>query len=101
MHKLKVRARGAIMVPHHEAQGHTCAFVGRRWDASVNGWPSTGHVVEVPTLSPTSPHFPEYHREYMRELAQGTLWPADEATAQAAGVPFDPSFGNEVTTDAA
>lgn len=33
--------------------------------------------------------------EYRRHLRDKDLWPADQATAQAAGVPFDPSFGDD------
>jgi len=33
--------------------------------------------------------------EYRRALSDLSLWPADQATAQEAGVPFDPCFGGE------
>lgn len=36
------------------------------------------------------------HRtEYLRHLRDGDLWAADEATAAAARVPFEPDFGGE------
>lgn len=33
--------------------------------------------------------------EYRRALVDKSLWPADQATAQIAGVPFDCTFGDE------
>lgn len=31
--------------------------------------------------------------EYRQHVAEGSLWPADEATAVRCGVKFDPTFG--------
>jgi hypothetical protein len=40
------------------------------------------------------------HRAELVKAAQdGDLWPADEATAKACGVPFDPTFGGEPAAD--
>lgn len=47
-----------------------------------------GEVVTVP--------FEDQHRgEYIRAMRDGDLWPADEYTAQLAGVAFDKTFGGE------
>lgn len=48
----------------------------------------TGAVVVIPPNSP-------YLTEYKRHLRDGDLWAADQATADAAGVPFEPQFGGE------
>ncbi len=40
--------------------------------------------------------FEDDHRgEYIRALRDGSLWPADEYTAQLAGLAFDKAFGGE------
>lgn len=47
-----------------------------------------GEPVVIPTES-------EHIGEYIRHLRDKDLWPADAFTAQFAGVPFDPDFGDE------
>lgn len=100
--KLRVLARGAAMVfdlERHDAGVRR--FVGRKHDTSMGyayrdefgnekksgGWPAShgpAHPDEVP-----------YRAEYVQALKDGDLWPADEETARAAGVKFDPKFGGE------
>lgn len=41
---------------------------------------------EVVVISMTDPHI----SSYLRDVRAGSYWPADEATAQLCGVPFDP-----------
>jgi hypothetical protein len=101
---LRFRARGESLVPHYESllnQGIK-RFVGRRFDPTIGepfkddetgeerksgGFVSTGETEEVP-----------YRFEYVRECQAGCLWPADEATAKACDLKFDPSFGAPATS---
>lgn len=81
MKTLHVRAKGKALCPDYEAlEGGVLRFIGRRHDPSLRpngGWVPLDAVVEVP------------HRiEYLQELRADGLEPADEATAQAAGIPF-------------
>ena len=48
-------------------------------------------VDEVVTIAPGDPH----RAEYIKHLKAGDLWAADAATAQEAGVPFEPHFLGE------
>jgi hypothetical protein len=102
---LRVLVRGAAMVPDYEAlenpYGSTRKFIGRAHDKTLGEEfvdPETkqkgrqggfvaliGEVVEVPNRV-------EYRLHVQRHQ---DLWAADEATAQACGVAFDPSFGGE------
>ena len=107
--QLRVLARGAAMVPVHSA--HAAGqrrFVGRVYDESL-GRPytfrddrnlaQTGIAgVYVASAEPTvldQDVLGQEWFEYFHAVAQGDLWPADQATAAMCGVPFDPSFGGE------
>lgn len=99
---LNVRARGSALVPVHEA-GSTQPrrFVGRAFDASLGqagGWPFSAEPVTVPLFPPSHEHYLEAWHFYYRALKDKELWPADEATAKACGIEFDPSFGGEYST---
>lgn len=100
--KLKVLPRGAVLAPHFESiLAGAKRFIGRQWDAKHGpggGWEPNAdpkHPVEVPTLPEADAAFRELWSEYAREVREGTLWPADKATADACGVQFDKSFGGE------
>ena len=98
---LRVLARGRSLVPDYErAQndkrnafvGWSCQAAGAEMRDEQTGQTVTqavfvkkiGVVCEVPLRA-----------EYLRELRDGCLWPADLATAQLANVKFDPAFGGE------
>lgn len=81
INKLKVFPEGDALVPDYEAleQGKL-RFVGRIRIAAegINGgWIPKVEPVEVP-----------FRLEYIQELKAGTLAPADEETARAAGIDF-------------
>lgn len=99
--KLRVLARGTALVPDYEKQQHdkrnafvgwTCSAIGPEFKDPETG--STmrhagfvkriGHVAELPVRA-----------EYLRELRDKCLWPADLATAQLANVAFDAAYGGE------
>lgn len=102
---LRVLARGTALVPNYELAsaekrngfiGWSCQPIGpefvdpetkqtRRHAGFVK---RIGHVVEVPARA-----------EYLRELRDGCLWPADQATARLANVQFDPAYGGEHTEE--
>jgi hypothetical protein len=108
--KLRVLPRGTGMVPDYESQ-MVRRFHGWRHD------PTLGHDVPITKgmqpardgsvtqksgafvkLEATRPeHVIELPvtTEYLRHLREGSLWPADEATAQEAQCPYDPAFGGE------
>lgn len=96
---LRVRRKGTAMVPHYEAHPQVRRFHGWKHDPTAGeefvnhetqkrqmGGAFVGHDedIEVPDTV-----------EYRRHLRDGDLWPADAETAQAAGVPFDPAFGEQ------
>jgi hypothetical protein len=102
---LRVLARGTAQVPNYEALDsginaritHVCLPLGpefkddesltmKRHAAFVK---YVGKVLTVPDRA-----------EYRRHLRDGDLWPADQETAAACGVPFDPDFGGEHDHDA-
>jgi len=81
-----------------------------------HGWeekPMTGEVYQNPVTGKDAKHSTYVKKcavielpvttEYLRAIkgdprsgaASADLWPADQATAQLAGVPFDPDFGGE------
>lgn len=80
---LRVFAAGDAMVSNLEAEeAGARRYIGRRYDGEgPNGegrWVPTGEVVEVP-----------YRAEYVAALRAGELMPADDETAQLAGVKRD------------
>lgn len=101
---LRFLPRGTALVPHYEQQE-----AGRR---RFHGWkhdPTQGpSYLDPQTKQPRHhgayvkqsdviavPLSSRYLAEYLRHLREGDLWPADEATAQRAGVRFDATFGGE------
>lgn len=58
--------------------GSGIRFIGVRFNESHEGWEITGKVEEVP-----------FHYDYVKAVKNGTLAPADEATANMCGVPLD------------
>jgi hypothetical protein len=93
MSTLRVYARGTDMVFHHLSPRHE--YVGRTFDASLasdkalGGWRPRTTPSEIPA-----------HPDFIKALRDGSLWAADEATAKAAGVAFDPTFAGEFTSTA-
>lgn len=90
MARLKFHARGTALVTDPIAQERGVRrFVGRRWQEVEKGrW------AWVPTEKPQEI---DSHQDLIRATRDGDLWPADEATAIACGVGFDPLFGKEPT----
>lgn len=90
--KLRFRARGSALVQNHERlEAGIKSFIGRKFEevhAAQNGEPAVFGF--VPTNKDEEVVF---NYEYVKACKDGELWPADEATAAACGVPFDPSFG--------
>lgn len=88
----RVLAKGSALVADRVAQDAGARrFVGRFFDPTVGlagGWPA----LEEPTVVPA---FGLHGHEYRRALMDGDLWPADQATADAVGVKFDPDFGGD------
>jgi hypothetical protein len=84
--KLRFRARGTALVQNHERlEAGIKSFIGRKFvqlDAEQWGFDPTGKDEEV-----------AYRAEYVKACKDGDLYPADEATARACGVSFDPTFG--------
>ena len=91
--RLRFYARGTALVADVHAQEHPThpvrRFVGRRWQEVM-----TGRWAWVPTESAQDC---EYHHDFVRACKDGDLWAADEETAAACGVAFDPEFGGEET----
>lgn len=107
---LRVLHRGLAMVPDYRAlmDTGTRRHHGLKFDPTlgpedefihpVTNEKSRGNhggfvklVDEVVTIKPDDPHY----AEYVRHLKDGDLWAADAATANAAGVLFEPEFGGE------
>lgn len=84
--KLRFRARGQALVQNFERlDAGIKSFVGRKFvqpEPDVFGFEPTNADEEV-----------AYRAEYVKACKDGDLYPADEATAKACGVSFDPSFG--------
>lgn len=82
---LRVRVSGTALVQDHERlEAGTRAYVGRKIAERKDrpgeyGFAPTGEDVEVP-----------YRPEYLHALQEGDLLPADQETASAAGLEFDP-----------
>jgi len=105
--ELRVLARGSAMVPDYGALANPAGamrrFHGRRLRRDVGptfkdekgevrhhgGFEKV--VDHVVTIAPNSEHY----AEYIRHLRDGDLWAADQVTADAAGVLFEPDFGGE------
>lgn len=88
--KLRFLARGTAQVtdPHAQERGiRRC--IARRWQEVMPGRWSW-----VPTEEPQAV---DTHPDLVKACQDGDLWPADEATAKACRVAFDPNFGNEET----
>jgi len=96
------------MVQHYERsakQGQPASFHGWKHDSQLGGEYvdvefSTKDKKVIRRDGGFVKHAPEVIEvpnsvEYRRALVDLSLWPADQATAQAAGVPFDPFFGGE------
>lgn len=84
--KLRFRARGESLVQNFERlEAGIKSFVGRRFlevEPGVFGFVPTGEIEEV-----------KYGAEYVKACKDGDLWAADQETAAACGVSFDPLFG--------
>jgi len=87
--KLRFRARGTALVQNFERlEAGIKSFVGRKFeevqtdDGPRMAFKPTDEADEV-----------QYCAEYVKACKAGDLWPADEATANACGVSFDPMFG--------
>jgi hypothetical protein len=91
--RLRFYARGTALVADVHAQEHPThpirRFVGRRWQEVM-----PGRFAWCPTEAPQEL---DYHHDLARACRDGDLWPADEETAKAVGVAFDPTFGGEET----
>lgn len=82
--KLNVRAVGTAMVPDYEAHEHgRLRFVGRKFVRGDAAKGTPAHFAPLP-----DPVQVPCRAEYIAELREGTLEPADEATAVAAGIQF-------------
>jgi len=76
--KLKLLAVGTKMINDHDAlDGGVCRYIGRRWDATLHGFPPSDKPSEVRPLP-----------EYVYAVQHGDLAPADQATADYCGVQF-------------
>lgn len=80
---LRVRARGDASVPNFERleQGVNC-FIGRDFkelEPGKHAFVPNGETVEVPSRA-----------EYIKALRDGDLEPADQETAEAAGLKLAP-----------
>ena len=109
---LCARAKGTALVTDLARLENGCkAFIGWKHDATLGGdakilddfgkeklvrqggWASLDHVVTVDASDP------QHLREYALAMADGDLWPGDEAAAELArrmtgkAVKFDPTFG--------
>ncbi len=90
MARLKFFARGIALVTDVDAQERGLRrFIARRWQEV-----QPGRWAWVPAEKPQEV---ESHPDLLRACRDGDLWAADEATAKACGVSFDPLFGEEPT----
>lgn len=89
---LKLKARGTALIVDHKAMSAGARrFIGRKHDATIGrngGWPPADKPAEVSNTD-------EFAADYRRAVKHGDLWAADEATAEACGVKFDPLFGEQ------
>jgi len=97
---LRLRAKGDLLCADYDAhESGIKRFVGRKHSTAygheyrdeqgnllkTGGWPSTGEPQELP-----------YRAELAQAVREGDCWAADEATAAACGVTFDPTCGGEL-----
>ena len=112
MQKLRVLPRGGVLVPRHESiMSGQKQFIGRIYDPDHGdhgggGFPVAASVgpdspIEVPSVGKGAPQEFELWQQYVREVRDGALWAADQATADACGVKFDPKFGGEFAAHSA
>ncbi len=93
--KLRFYARGTAHVSDFDALERPVPlrrFIGRKLQEVAPGrhaFVSTGQAHEV-----------DGRPEIIKAAKDGELWPADEATAKACGVEFDPKFGGEIAAPA-
>lgn len=108
--RLRVLPRGTGMVQNYETMGVVRQYHGWSHDSTLG---EHEPILDDKTGKPTGKTRPQggfvkleaslpehvielpWTTEYVRALRDGSLWPADQATAQAVGVPFDPEFGGE------
>lgn len=97
--RLRFYCKGTAQVPDPKAlmlRGiNRC--VGRHWQQvapPVNAGPNAhpGKWTWIPTGKPDDV---EFDFDLLDACRAGDLWPADQETADACGVPFDPTFGYE------
>ncbi len=85
---LRVRARGVALVHRIEGMNSQVRqFVGRQFvtlPEGGEGWAPVKDDTELPNRA-----------EYRQAVKECALWAADEETAEACGVNFDPDFGEE------
>lgn len=90
MARLRFYARGTALVTDVAAQERGIRrFIGRRFQEVLPGrwaWVPTGEPQAV-----------EYSGDLAKACRDGDLWAADEETARACRVPFDPKYGGELT----
>lgn len=76
--KLKLIAVGTKLIHDYKAlDAGVCRYIGRRWDATLKGWPVTDKPSEVDPMP-----------EYVEAVKRGDLAPGDEETAKYCGVSF-------------
>lgn len=103
---LRVLPRGTALVQDYRAlmEGGVNRFHGWKFDATLG--PEFvdqkdkqtkrhgGRVKQVDAVIEIAADDP-FRAEYIRHLKDGDLWAADEPTARAAGLPFEPHFAGE------
>lgn len=85
-------AKGRMLVPdpsRRQSKGQSPQYVGRKramFDGQV-GYPATKHPFEY---DEKRRELRDMDRRLVKRCRRGELWPADEATARACGVPPSP-----------
>ena len=101
---LRVLPRGTALVQDYAAllDTGTNRFHGWKWDAELgplgagdDGSQHHGGRVKLVDQVVEIPGSAAHRADYLKHLQNGDLWPADEATAQAAGIAHEPDFGGE------
>jgi hypothetical protein len=89
--KLRFRARGEALVQNLERlEAGIKSFIGRKFvQVGPEQW----------GFDPTGDEEVAYRAEYVKACKDGDLYPADEATASACSVSFDPYFGGPKPTE--